>query len=357
MLFRNDGSRFWLLATAPGDSAGAYSGIRPFSFDLSTGRTFISNAATVENGLTVTGGLAVTGNENLHGNLQVGNVPGAGYAWGNNVIASQDYFVEVKGSGSVTGSTGYVFHNPNVSTAAIMYKNTAGEVGYFNFSSDDASWNVRINSANEDAVNTEGGYRSAGNGFWHDNQSAHVWALRTGWLGQPPKDTHWGGVVSGNGDGATSTTANVKMLSWYGIGFGPSIDGQTIPKYENAMFLNVRSGQLNVRGVIYGSDVRTSSDARLKSNFATISSPVDKVKRLVGKLYDKLPFLTAPDTAKRREAGLIAQDVMEVLPEAVTEADDKDKILTISGAAINALLVEALKDVIARLEALEARAV
>lgn len=163
--------------------------------------------------------------------------------------------------------------------------------------------------------------------------------------------------IGGNGDGASNTVANLRLLSWYGIGFGSTIGGQTIPQYENAMFLNVRSGQLNVRGAIYGSDVYISSDARLKSNFATISDPVDKVKRLVGKLYDKLPFLTAPDTAKRREAGLIAQDVMEVLPEAVTEADDKDKILTISGAAINALLVEALKDVIARLEALEARAV
>lgn len=248
---------------------------------------------------------------------------------------------------------------------------TTGSTGWYNntygggITMEDGTWvrvyggkSFYVQNANENAVTTEGGYRSAGNGFWHDNQSAHVWALRTGWPGQPSKDAFWGGVVSGNGDGATSTTANVKMLSWYGIGFGPSIEGQTIPQFENAVYINVRTGDLTARGLIYANgngnfnDVYIRSDRRLKTNIEPLRDATAKLRKLVGCLFDKKNTIAATETT--RDVGLIAQDVQAVQPEATREVEETG-MLTIAPMGIIALLVEGFKELDARISALEAR--
>lgn len=51
-------------------------------------------------------------------------------------------------------------------------------------------------------------------------------------------------------DQASSSDANLRFHSWYGIGFAPSISGQTIPQGENAVYINVRTGSLTARGNI-----------------------------------------------------------------------------------------------------------
>lgn len=55
-------------------------------------------------------------------------------------------------------------------------------------------------------------------------------------------------VIHGGGDRADSVDANLRFGSWYGIGWYPTVSGQTVPQGENAMWLNVRSGDLTVRG-------------------------------------------------------------------------------------------------------------
>ena len=67
------------------------------------------------------------------------------------------------------------------------------------------------------------------------------------------------GIRSG-GDGASSTTTNMQLFSWYGIGFGPSISGQTIPLNENAVFINCRTGELTTRGNVR--TIGSSGDVR-----------------------------------------------------------------------------------------------
>lgn len=89
------------------------------------------------------------------------------------------------------------------------------------------------------------------------------------------------------------------------------------------------------------SDVYIRSDARLKENVTPITSALAKVISLTGCTYDKKPHLNA--TTSVREAGLIAQDVLAALPEAVATVG-RDALLTLSSAAVNALLVEAIKE-------------
>ena len=65
-----------------------------------------------------------------------------------------------------------------------------------------------------------------------------------------------GGFYDGNGDAANSTTANVQIKSWWGIGFAPSISNQPVPQNQNAIWMDVRNGNLSARGEIYAQSNR-----------------------------------------------------------------------------------------------------
>jgi hypothetical protein len=86
-----------------------------------------------------------------------------------------------------------------------------------------------------------------------------------------------------------------------------------------------------------------NSDRKLKTNIRTISGALDRLDYLRGVQFD----WTASGKA---DAGLIAQDVAQILPEAV----QGDETLSVSYNAITGLLVEAVKEQqrqIGRLEA------
>ena len=59
-----------------------------------------------------------------------------------------------------------------------------------------------------------------------------------------------GNWIHGGGDTASSTDANLRFGSWNGIGWYPTIIGQTVAQGENAMWLNVRNGNLDTHGAI-----------------------------------------------------------------------------------------------------------
>lgn len=99
-------------------------------------------------------------------------------------------------------------------------------------------------------------------------------------------------------------------------------------------------------------DLYVRSDARLKSNFQPVVDALAKVKALKGWTYDKKLSLDSEGTYKR-ESGLIAQDVQAVFPSAVHVCEDVGGLLTLSSAALVALLVEAVKELSAKVEALE----
>ena len=56
--------------------------------------------------------------------------------------------------------------------------------------------------------------------------------------------------IHGGSDAASSTDANLRFGSWYGIGWYPTISGQTVAQGNNAMWLNVRNGNLDTFGAI-----------------------------------------------------------------------------------------------------------
>lgn len=74
-----------------------------------------------------------------------------------------------------------------------------------------------------------------------------------GWSTRVAKNS--GVWIHGGSDVASSTDANLRFGSWQGIGWYPTVGGQTVAQGENAMWLNVRYGNLNVAGGIKESTI------------------------------------------------------------------------------------------------------
>jgi tetrahydromethanopterin S-methyltransferase subunit B len=104
------------------------------------------------------------------------------------------------------------------------------------------------------------------------------------------------------------------------------------------------SGNLTATG-----NVTAYSDRRIKENITPITEALSKVQRLTGNTYTRND---QEDTATKY-AGLIAQEVEDVLPEAVREADDGIKVLDYN--ATIALLVESIKELKAEVDDLKSQ--
>lgn len=90
-----------------------------------------------------------------------------------------------------------------------------------------------------------------------------------GWSTRVAKTS--GNWIHGGSDTASSTDANLRFGSWNGIGWYPTISGQTVTQGNNAMWLNVRTGVLNVAGGIKESNLcigRVDSNGNYNINCA-----------------------------------------------------------------------------------------
>lgn len=106
---------------------------------------------------------------------------------------------------------------------------------------------------------------------------------------------------------------------------------------------------LNVAGsIVAAGNVTAYSDARLKDNIQTISGALSKVQQITGVTYTRNDLTDKT----RRYAGLIAQDVQKVLPEAVK---DMGGALGVDYSATIGLLVEAIKELTAEIETLKSK--
>lgn len=108
--------------------------------------------------------------------------------------------------------------------------------------------------------------------------------------------------------------------------------------YQNAFTMD-RSGNFTAPGNVTG-----YSDARLKANVTPIENALDKVEQLFGVTYDRT------DMKCDRQTGLMAQDVIKVLPEAVV-TDKESGIMSLAYGNLAGLLVEAIKELSAKVDA------
>lgn len=99
-------------------------------------------------------------------------------------------------------------------------------------------------------------------------------------------------------------------------------------------------------------NVEIRSDRRAKSDIKVIENALEKVETLTGNTYE----LHNTSGGTTRSAGLIAQEVQEVLPEAVTQDTEEDGgMLRLNYNAVIALLVESVKELKAEIEELKSK--
>lgn len=175
----------------------------------------------------------------------------------------------------------------------------------------------------------------------------------SGFIGCVKKNSEWIGLgCSGGCNEVKVSNTDALAFTWVnnqkfvmtstgrlGVNLAISANRITMPAFE-----------IDVIGTIRATtDVLTNSDARLKTDLQTIPDPVDKVSKLTGYTYTRTDVPS--EDQHRRFVGLIAQDLQQVLPEAVNQ--DDQGYLAISYGNLSALLVEAIKDLTTRIARIE----
>jgi hypothetical protein len=137
-------------------------------------------------------------------------------------------------------------------------------------------------------------------------------------------------MYDGNGNGGVYREANSRWYWYYNISntcLGVS-SSTTSSSYG-----------LYVTGAIYATgDIVAYSDRRKKTNIVTIEDALAKVKDMRGVFYERVDEIES-----RRHVGVIAQEMNEILPEAVTYAEDIDEYGVKYGNIVG-VLIEAIKE-------------
>ncbi|EMA4426982.1 TPA: tail fiber domain-containing protein [Enterobacter hormaechei] len=147
------------------------------------------------------------------------------------------------------------------------------------------------------------------------------------------------GIFQGR-DGANNDYANIEIRSWYGVGFKNTQNSGEAYYNKNTIFMNLRNGQIQAY------DYVTRSDRAYKENIKPIESASEKISKISGYTYN-----IKGSSEEIRSVGVIAQEVREVLPDAVSE--NEDGLLSVNYNAIIATLVQSNKEMQERIKALE----
>jgi len=121
-------------------------------------------------------------------------------------------------------------------------------------------------------------------------------------------------------------------------------------------YWNMTNNDTVMGGNAYAFAYYYNSDRKFKKDIRPIESPLEKIKSLAGRYY------TWKETG-RKDVGLIAQEVQEVFPEIVSEQHKRnpetneilDTYLTVDYAHLVAPLIEAVKELSAKLDELFAK--
>lgn len=346
-ILRNDGGSFYILATdkntaEKADAAnGDWNGLRPFSINMVDGRVGMNHGLNITGGgLNVAGGLNVTSGNTSLGNISSRVVAGwrGAAGWGDTSDTMKSKITFMADHGDLSNSDSYY---PIV--GAWSNYGSAGYRQTFEFgwhgSGTTAGWRDGIIRIRGDNANS---------------QQARWRFTMDGILDCPGKvllpQTSAFGINTTNGFGGNSLVIGDSDTGFKQVG-----DGLLEVWTNGARRMRFQTGDTYSDMNINAPNVYIRSDIRLKSNFKPIENALDKVEQLEGLIYDKADYIGGE--VVHTEAGVIAQNLEKVLPEAIREVDDikGNKVLTVSTQAQVALLIEAVKTLSAKVRELEAK--
>lgn len=152
------------------------------------------------------------------------------------------------------------------------------------------------------------------------------------------------GNTTSNSIQFTNTSVSLSTIGYVGI-------GTTTPSANLHVSGNVHvTDEITCVGDITGN----TSDDRLKIRLSNLENALEKVNGLQGFRYEYNDLAQSFGLKNRgARVGLSAQDVQKVLPEAVAQAPFSDQYLTLKYERIVPLLVEAIKELLQKVEFLE----
>lgn len=175
--------------------------------------------------------------------------------------------------------------------------------------------------------------------------------LTTSLNNAPRLGFHWGGRVAMQlvlDSGGTFNVMNGDTSGYSAFRAGDFFGNVFYETSNNAFYLDPASTgtSLNVAGsIVAAGNVTAYSDIRVKANVETIPSALDKLDLIRGVTYTR----TDLDDKEQRYAGVIAQEIEAVLPEAVR---DLGNVKAVDYNATIALLIQAVKELRDEVEAL-----
>ena len=177
--------------------------------------------------------------------------------------------------------------------------------------------------------------------------------------------------------GSSYNPADGNLSNMYGIGYSHGTNASFI-SMTNATswglyvasdgdcraFIDSSNGKISITSTI----TQNASDVRLKTNIKVIDNPIEKIKKIRGVTFDWVDNITSeydfhPDSM--HETGVIAQEIQEVIPDAVTTAPfngnytkksgTDNNFLTVKDEKIIPLCIEAIKELSAQVELLKSK--
>jgi hypothetical protein len=196
---------------------------------------------------------------------------------------------------------------------------------------------IRTNNAQTMTITTAG---EVGIGISAPNRTLHV----------QPSEVHTGGNGAGysfgNRETATfvETPANGERWVWYATQNQARLWSGT-----DKVFVTT-AGNVRITGTL-----QQGSDARVKTNIAKLTDVLSKLEAINGVSFEPIQ-LGAPTARaeRRRDIGVIAQEVETVFPELVSvHGHENNKAVNYSG--LTGVLIEAVKELKAQNEVLRSR--
>ncbi|EOV7649610.1 tail fiber domain-containing protein [Escherichia coli] len=403
LMLRNDGSSFHILTTDLKDSFGSWNNRRPFSYDFAEGGLDLGGTATAR-----CLHLGIDGSTRLEDNLffKAGSRQSMDYMelvhWGasntgrNNVLSLRDskgFLAEFERLGDNTIKNSFfgklkinrgsdaIIMNAESGDSSVYLLGTCADnnnwyigkggadngLAFYSYATNAA---VNITNAGDIALSPKGIEMTHVNNVrfyvhgerWTASQSGgwgDQWGLEAPIFvdhGYVSPDCYYP-IIKGR---SLITNQGYTTAVDFGMRRVPQNWGQAIIRvgsaeaspaagHPQAVFEFHHDGTFYCPGNGNFNDVYIRSDRRLKINVEDYEeNAVDKVNKLKVKTYDKVKSLNDREVIGH-EIGIIAQDLQEVLPEAVKTAniggfDNPEEILTISNSAVNALLIKAVQE-------------
>lgn len=171
--------------------------------------------------------------------------------------------------------------------------------------------------------------------------------------------TNGGGSITIANTGVTSAVAGTGITVSGATGAVTISIGQAVATSSNVQFnsIGVNTAGSGTAGEIRATNNITAyySDDRLKTKLGDIKDALGKVKTLSGFYYEANDLAQSLGYEAVKEVGVSAQQVQAVLPEVVVPAPIDDKYLTVRYEKLIPLLIEAIKELDEKVEALSRR--